>query len=308
MTKSTISTLKQGLPRSWVEWVHLAASLTSLGLIIALPLEVANELWEAIVVMWVCALLGGSLLLLYLQEVRYQRASRFAGASPSVREAFEKLRDASFTRLITPEATESAREDIKQAVTALATAFSVSAGATCRACVKQLRIPEGAQGINTRNVEVVDLCRSGNGAPTRKTRDFVSDNSDFEDLFKREHDVFFANDLRDLTRRGQYKNSHWSAETIANKEYTYLSTIVWPISKKLNDPSSAPKVGAISDVHDLLGFLCVDSLKTGVFDPETDVALGAAFASTLYAVLKTLAIGESSPLALPERSGSGHTQ
>jgi hypothetical protein len=147
-------------------------------------------------------------------------------------------------------------------------------------------------------MEVVDLCRSGDThASHRSTSDYVSDNTDFEELFLGNDVVFVSNDLRRLSGKGQYKNSHWTSDTIEKRTYRYLSTMVWPIHKVLNAPPDAT-AATISPDHDLLGFLCVDSLATNIFQRDVDYGLGAAYADMFYTALKVRK--EHRPRSVPE--------
>jgi hypothetical protein len=197
--------------------------------------------------------------------------------------------------MVYPNDSEAFFGAIRESVIHLASAFSLVAGAACRVCVKQ--IENGERPADTRQMLVSDLARSsgghrrGGGAP----RDYISDNTDFEELFHSNDKYFFSNDLRELSRGGLYKNSHWTRETVDNESYEYLATIVWPIHKAVSNRYAAKDLDAITDEHDLLGFLCVDTLEIDVFDRNQDSQLGAAYADMLYVVLKAWFNTHTSP-------------
>lgn len=300
LTKSMKKAFWDARPRTWLETLHLAGTLIGIAAVVLIPLRLAEDLWATIAVTALVAMFVGALILLYVQDRHYARAQRLAHATFKLQEAFTQLRDASFARILHPkDHAEEVRQHLKEAVGALAETFSTATGVACRACIKQLRA-EDMSRADPRQLQVFDLCRSDEATGTQSAdSDYVSDNTDFEELFLGNQELFFSNDLRELSKKGQYKNSHWRADTIEKETYKYLSTMVWPIQKLLNDPASAPKIGAITPAKDLLGFLCVDALTPGVFNRETDFGIGAAFAAITYAVLKT---GSPSPDVEEEES------
>jgi hypothetical protein len=304
-------------PRHWTGWLHISASLAGIAFAFAALFERGSDAWVTVLVIWVCLTWLALWVLLYVQEVshrasslrqerrnrlafealerRYARDARYARATPNLHNAFHKLRDATVVRMLNPSNSEAFLSEVQRSATDFAMAFSTITGATCRVCVKQVqqRTPRLShvhkEPLDLRQIAVFDLCRSTDITALQNVpspADWVDDNSDFEELFVGSTSCFFANDLRELAHRGQYKNSHWTADTLQKQTYEYLSTIVWPIRRAFRDPSAARELHAISSLHDLLGFLCVDSKKPDIFDRSTDYEIGAAYADTLYMVLK----------------------
>jgi hypothetical protein len=253
-----------------------------------------------------CLLLTGLIILLYMQERRhrelyaqqdrqYQRRARYASATSQIHDAFHQLRDATVLRMDAPANSEAFLSAINNSVSSFAVVFSTITGAPCRVCIKQLQLHMTTDGDrdsahrDPRYMAVYDLSRSGGitRPPTDPSSpDWVDDNTDFEQIVRGTERIFFSNDLRELLRRGQYRNSHWTQDTIEKEEYQYLSTIVWPIRRTFSDPATARQMNAVSDLHDLFGFLCIDSREPDVFDRVDDVGLGSAYADTLFIVLK----------------------
>ena len=99
----------------------------------------------------------------------------------------------------------------------------------------------------------------------------IKHNTDFNDLYQNPSQKwFFGNHLPAMAR---YSNTSPDWRT------KYRSTVVWPIRRLTNNPQGNPS---------LLGFLCVDSLRTKAFSEEYDYPLGAIVADALYPFLASL--------------------
>jgi hypothetical protein len=296
-------------PTNTSKWLTFLTSVATIAVAIASFVKLSDAVWNLILVLWFCGSFTALWFLLYqqerrhlaelqrrdqafrsqlqLQEREYVRKARYGSATSLIHDAFHKLRDAAVVQMAYPNDSEAFFGLIRESITSLAGAFTLIAGAACRVCIKQ--IGNGERPADARQILVSDLARSSGNRrrPVIPSRpDYISDNTDFEELFDGSGTYFFSNDLRVLSQGGQYKNSHWTRDTVEARRFEYLATIVWPIHKTVSNASAAKDLNAITDYHDLLGFLCVDSLETDVFDQNQDVGFGAAYADALYIVLK----------------------
>lgn len=213
------------------------------------------------------------------REIAYARKARYAEASTHIHDCAHHLRDALISaQQPVPERNLSERV-LRDALIAFSDAFSLITGANCRACIKTLvAINDPAE--RTTEFAVETLVRSSTS--TKSSADEptpIADNTDFEMLFKCESRYYICNDL---TREDGYKNSHWPAEPdkrrefIRKREYKYVATIVWPIR------APATREGR----PEVIGYLCIDALTRGIFEPRYDIQLGAVIADTLYPLLR----------------------
>jgi hypothetical protein len=198
------------------------------------------------------------------------RMARFADAAPHIHKVLHSLRDAAFITIlhgVDANHKHDFHDHLHASVDELEAAFRVITGTPCRICVKQTLPVKGEN-----KVQVFDLIRSGSTqlSYTVKNPDWVHENTDFSHILDGKGNHFFSNDLPNLQSSGKYLNSHPGA--------TYKSTIVWPIRKLVTSSID-------QRVQPFLGFLCVDSEDTDVFDPVLDFSIGAGIADTLYHVL-----------------------
>lgn len=230
-----------------------------------------------------------------LPTFQADRSGRYAAAMLPVHQAFHELRDIAASRLIRYTQDHEHGSDIhhmlsglRRSLNAFETAFSTISGTECRCCIKIMLLP-GPDKI----LYVSDLLRSTQSGkkPSPKPRDRIDENTDFENIVHRGADYFYCNDLKNL--KG-YKNSH--------EGFSYQSTIVWPIRKLLENPNAVDvEHQRITETADLIAFLCVDAEEKAAFagapepadaatilkaDPQEDVALGAAYADSLYPVIQ----------------------
>lgn len=199
-----------------------------------------------------------------------RRKARTADAMRSTHRTMHLIRDAAFLRLVSGDDARSLLQHLSGVTEAMREAFELTTGASCRVVLKQLQLVDD-------KLIVFDLRRSP--GKTRKAPDAVKDNSDFESICAGLVAYFKCDDVHNAGP--DYRNS--SSSTPA--ELSYRSTIVWPIRKWLDDPTDADKLDTLVEDQDLVGFLCVDSPTPAAFS-EADVQLGAAFADTLYPLLR----------------------
>jgi hypothetical protein len=271
---------------SALQWLNVVAALvTIIGIPIAL-IRITEGPAGTVLAILVCLLCALAWILLAVEEFRWHRKARYAEAQPSCHLAYHALRDASFALL-------SGADDwvicdyLKGSLHSLSAAFSLITGVHCRVCIKELICSNPKAEPKDRGLVTRTLCRSEEvpEPPMADSEDWITENSDFYLLFKNpEQRCFCRNNLPRLLPKG-YRNSHWTSDVIESKCFPYVATIVWPIRKSL--PKMGQSVGALHEDHDILGYLCVDSSTKNVFEERYDFGLGAAFADTLYSLLRT---------------------
>lgn len=251
--------------------------------------QARNPVWAVILVVWLILLSTSLIFLVYVQEKRVGRRTRYALATGATHGAEHHIRDAEAGILNRDADFDETVRLLRPALNEVSVAFSVITGSPCRACVKQVyyerddltsRAPRIENSSDLRDVRVATLCRDdvSRGSGTADEPHFVSDNTDFELLFlDRDHYKWYWSN--DLTKENPYKNSSWKA----GRPKEYRSTCVWPIQK--TDDTEQGK-------HDTLGFLCVDSNDVNIFDPHIDFHVGAQVADSLYPLLRLLRLRE----------------
>jgi hypothetical protein len=276
----------------WKATLEIASAVGGLLGFYLLLVGQATELWVTILVIWLCVLSFGLFVALFVLERRYRslmqrirtkyyRRAAFAEAARSLRKAHKALRDATYNF----HEGQPHMEDYLRSLDCMQTAYTVIAGAECRVSVKELRhLDDPTEGqFYVQQFYVQTFGRSRNSqAPNRAPEDEpapVISNTDFLTLFEDAGKTWFA--CNDLTQLPNYTNSNWDANTVAEQRYDYVATLVWPIRKDYTDENAVTQ-------HDLVGYLCVDTLKADAFDKGTDFSFGAAFADTLYTFLALL--------------------
>jgi hypothetical protein len=224
-----------------------------------------------------CLMLTVTWTLLIWREYAYSRKARFAEAMADVHGAFHALRDACFA-LRTQQSEDTILTCLAESLRKLAAAFSLITGVHCRVCLKDVYCPDPNRRPMTRALQIRTVCRSEYTRSYDEKEDWVTDNTDFEELLRHPDTRYFiCNNLPEL--KG-YKNSHWTSETWDRADFPYVSTIVWPVRKRLQ--GSAPQVTPVGEKQECLGFLCVDSKGRGTFSERFDVWLGAAYSDALH--------------------------
>ena len=227
-----------------------------------------------------------SIVSIYLEQYRhqielenYRRNSRVAVSLTSLHDAFDALRDASVV-IRADDSTDSQIRVLVKSLESMNLAFSAITGVPCRMCVKELIAGSDAPeeitlntGSDERWLSVRTWYRhDGHTDPVKDAPSPLYKNTDFARVLDQTAGMrcFFSNDLDNETG---YRNEHRDG-AVGPHQYDYNSTIVWPIQRKRSD-------GTVL----LIGYLCVDSLQTNVFQYNNDFYLGAAYADSLYTVL-----------------------
>jgi hypothetical protein len=239
--------------------------------------------WAVVAVIYLCVVTTGSLLLVFVSDRRARRRGAYASALEFVHQAHHRLRDAEAGILQRDLGVQETLPDLRDVLTATAEAFTVITGERVRACIKEVHFPNDV-AVPVRNAETVrelrisTMQRDQATGPKAwdSTNFFVDQNTAFEILFLESERFrwFWSNDLEQYASRQVYKNTSWQE---GRKDY--LACCVWPIQKQ--DESNEA-------CHDVLGFLCVDSMATNVFHDHFDFHLGAGIADAMYPLLKLM--------------------
>lgn len=220
-----------------------------------------------------------SLIDLHRLRLDGDRAGRWADAMPKISQAVLHLAD-SVTE--TPADKDSDNTPFQRhagkACNALSSAFTQVVGRDCRVTLKETFLPVSPAGDPTSDETAVkEIYTTGVPGPTPQGIDWVSDNTDFDEIFSGEN-YFLCNDLPAEVGKG-YRNSHWTRARIKEMNekgtFPYRSTIVWPIRARL---------GSDTGSWNLVGFLCVDCKEANAFDATLDPSYGEVIARALYSV------------------------
>jgi hypothetical protein len=204
-------------------WVERANAVTSLLLFLGVlfGLQHRAPIWADISVGWLCVLTATAVAMVVVQDRRSRRRGRYAVALERVHKAIHLIRDAEAGILLHDVPLTNTVPVISQVLTATAGAFTAIAGASCRACIKQVHYP-AAQHMpvqnadSLRDLKVSTMCRDeATGRTASDDKDaFVDRNTDFEMLFlhRETSSWFVANNLATYAGSHPYKNSSCDGE------------------------------------------------------------------------------------------------
>lgn len=192
------------------------------------------------------------------------RLARYASIFSDLHAIFHRLRDALVDLRKTPPPPGNAYDEglCRYMLDVFVRIFQRTTGHDCAACIKGIAMDKDLVGVIRR--DSFNETHRGAGDDTRPCR--VSGNSDFKGIVDGHLTCFCSNDLYKAAEEGKYFNDNpdWRKR--------YRSTIVWPI--RCYDREKAH--------HELLGFLCIDSMEPNIFDEGIDVELGACVADMIY--------------------------
>jgi hypothetical protein len=277
--------------------LEVASAVTTVVLFIGAVLQLfgSGPAWSIILVVWMMLLTTGLIALVVVQERRVARRTRYAVATEATHGAEHLIRDAEAGILNENANVSQTIPILRKAMTEVARTFTLITGSPCRACIKEVHYP-GAEAVavgadNLRHLTISTLCRDNAGGPPTPSDErehFVSENTDFELLFMKrwKYRWYHSNDLES---ENPYKNSNWGDDS----PHDYRSTCVWPIQK--TDETDG-------DRHDTLGFLCVDSLDTDIFDSRFDFHVGASIADSLYPLMRLMRLANEGFVFSPPRA------
>jgi hypothetical protein len=210
------------------------------------------------------------------------RETRWTLALPKLSQAISAL--ASFSAISGDLPEEDKKRQFSDAAArvclALSGAYTQVVGQECRVTLKETFLSDDDSPLGGPQTDLVVVELRSTASQPARTVDWVSENSDFDRIYRSDAKYFFSNDLPSQLKRG-YRNSHWTPERLkqwaADGSYPYRSTIVWPVRALVE---SADGELAWSQV----GFLCVDCASENAFDEGIDVAYGDIVARSLYTV------------------------
>jgi hypothetical protein len=285
----------------WFEWLHHFYILGAVGYWVFLFFspsgsnQSTRELWLTLFfglyfVIILIAFLGVSIV--------NGKKARYAEANKMLHEAMHASRDAyrylvwcnDDSKKTVQFNEETFRAKLQQCLTAMAGAFSLVTGVSCRTCIKTLGLnKDTAEGIF-----VTTLARDGISAKKCEDKDcqegkqhWLLKNTDFRLIFYKRIRYFFCGNL---PNENNYENTKLANGVWINKgdgsvepwPLDYKACIVWPIryvyARSEIDESN-------KNDQDLYGFLTVDSSSRNTFDRRYDVEMGAAIADALFSVL-----------------------
>ena len=267
--------------------LEVVSAITTIVLFVGAVLQLfgSGPAWSIILVVWMMILTTGLIALVVVQERRVARRARYAVAAEASHGAEHLIRDAQAGILNANASVKETIPIVRKALTEVARTFTLITGSPCRACIKEVHYPEAATvavgADNLRQLTISTLCRDNAGGPPTPSDEhshFVSENTDFELLFMKrwKYRWYHSNDLEN---ENPYKNSNWTDDAPRD----YRSTCVWPIQKTDDTDDNR---------HDTLGFLCVDSLDTDIFDSRFDFHIGATIADSLYPLMRLMRMAD----------------
>lgn len=224
-----------------------------------------------------------------------EKKGRYSDIIPNLNAAFQELHNA--LRRDSKEKVEY-HEPFVLFCVALEKVFTHLTGESCHVCIKMASFPKdqipnsNKMGKLINNLKVRTYCRSSSSSSLRKQIDqtpythLISENTDFESVFKDTDICFFCHDLATLNT---YKNSSFKNQSGGSIHYFPAGTPFeqkdknWPLGYRTTIVSPIrPLVEQNKDEHVILGFLCVDCNTPNVFNEETDKHIMIGCADGLY--------------------------
>jgi hypothetical protein len=235
------------------------------------------------------------------ENIRLEKKSRYAEVIPMLNIAFQELHNAMRRDHLDKKIYH---EYFEKCCQGLEKVFTKVTGVECHVCIKATAFPNNQIPSPTRaeknsgSYQVKTYCRSLQDLSYRVKIDqtsvphLITENTDFEYIFRKKDDCFFCNDLAKLE---EYKNSsiklknHGSciffprgtsfSDKIEKWPLPYRATFVAPI---------LPIIKETKDEHIILGLLCVDCVKPDVFNKELDSHIMIGCADGIYNSFKKL--------------------
>jgi len=187
------------------------------------------------------------------------------------------------------------KEYLTSALTAMAIAFSMTTGRTCRTCVKWVLLSDKDEYLLetlARDSRNVDECKD---VDKKGVRIDLKTNHIANSILSGNKDYYVSNDLRKTPQEANYLKSLFGRYT--NKKHhisddwklPYISTVFSPIRYTPNRDEFSPFIQSQSQQSNIpvyFGFFAVDSAHTDTFgEPECQMA--RTFSDALFPVLNT---------------------
>lgn len=239
-----------------------------------------------------------------LNEIKIEqleRKSRYADVIPILNAAFQELHNA-LRRDFSDK--KMYHESFVVFCNELQNVFSKITGVECHVCIKMTLFPNSEipnpnkMGKILDTLQVKTYCRGSSSSSLRKQIDYgnqshpVSENTDFEYVFKDRDVSFFCPDLAKIDG---YKNSSFKIKNGGSPSHFPPGTPfeekvkLWPLDYRSTIVASIrPLVEIEKDEHIILGLLCVDSQHPDVFNETLDKHIMIGCADGLYNSFKKL--------------------
>lgn len=207
----------------------------------------------------------------------HQRRARYAAVPAVLVKAYRDIQEASDSILFGPENRKLLERKIGDSIDALAQAYTLLTGNSCRVSIAQLYVDHTKSDEPHKAFLIKIIFRSGaqEGLQPEMPQP-VDGNSDFLRILQTQR-PFFHNDLGAAYIAHRYDNTKWNADMIQDGSFPYRSTIVWPIKS-----TEGRHRGSTIQPKQPLAFLCVDTPRAGAFVESSDVPLGACYAHAIY--------------------------
>lgn len=250
------------------------------------------------------------------QELNGRREAKYGSATANVRVMLKHMRDVctllgkeanNIRDLDTDKLDFIMNNNMERVIDQFASMFSTLTGSKCRASIKLVEYVGNSDlyvFTYIRDKDSKELNYKRDLARSEDRKDPIMENEDFNQIFKKDQEYFFSNDL---CGKRSYANSSFK-EYGTPKEHgavgrifpaygwtlPYRATIVWPIQQ-----TEIPGVGR--DTALCVGFLTIDTPLPNRFNPTFDVPLGAGIADSLFHCFKMWSDIKASA---PAREGS----
>ena len=299
---------------TWPGYLAIIADVVTLIIVFMKASGSSDKLLKIVLILLSANCIAFLALYIY-QQIRYSRRGRYAEAFLAFHAAIHRLRDihkdlANLTELDKSKIAYF-KFGLSDALTAVASAFSLVTGTRCRACIKTLVIPdgkntEGNDQEKSQRVKTTTFCRDRDSYQYHQWEDkpvSISSNSSFRFLFtgkvSPKNRWFFRPNLpQDYPEN--YDNT--SFETYGKPQkiklfgwfgtwkwrwtIPYRSCIVWPI--RALTPEGTERNGQLFPLQDIVGFFAIDSYEINIFSENYDTLMGAAFADALFVFMRDL--------------------
>lgn len=218
-------------------------------------------------------------------KIKLGRRSKYAETITNITNGFSEIHKITRNKKIEISHAVHASERLCNEI---AIAFTVITGTKCNVSIKLLEKNENGNG----RLKVIDFARNQDGSrnPKKNSVDhWIDANTDFASILdKIDHpksSYFYCNTL---PVRSGYQNTSFAVYSSSEQESNpFLSYWRWPLPYKSTIvvpicPCDEPST------DNLLGFLCVDSIKLGAFKKNYDIALLSGVADGIFNLMQEI--------------------
>lgn len=282
--------------RYWPQVLSILSNIIAIGGLLAAILLMNQSTKELFLIVELVILFMLLLSFLIWQEYRYSRRARYAEALYNIHSGVHFLRD--YFSEINQLSELDCKNKLSNVVTVFAHAFSIVTGTHCRGSIEILSLgvisEDDFEKITDKNervkyLQAITFCRDEISSLCMSETILdecvhpLAGNSDFHELFldhtKR---YYLCND----TTSGNYQSTAGQRTT---GNLNYKSILVLPIRRCMYEQDKVnhtkAKYGG-NEGHDIIGYLCIDSMRRNVFNKEHDVEMGAIIADSLFTFIK----------------------